>query len=313
MNNLDLRTLRILSDLYQTKNTYQTAENMEVSQSLVSRALAKSRQSLNDPLFICQGKQLNPTPLMQALAIELPNIADRLNDIVMKNTFDPAKLYGHYHLFVAAQLPSQISTALSQQLSTQALNASWTITDWQSQAIEKFLDQRVVLGLDYVNQDLPSLIVQDKIVNDELVVWANNQHPIHDLPGVTLAQLAQYEFISLPLNANDKFSNNRLEHLLGQHSQISSRIHTHSLPLATQIAHNQPLLFIGSALSLGEQCSALKAVKLADHHMPLMLTCAYSGKQAQEPLTLWLKSLIKETITPLYNPSLTVATRPCQS
>ncbi|WP_394203896.1 LysR substrate-binding domain-containing protein [Shewanella waksmanii] len=308
MENLDLRSMRILLDLYHTHNTYQTAENMQVSQSLVSRTLAKSRQALNDPLFVCQGKQLCPTQLMHALAIELPVFTARLNDIVMQSAFNPAKLSGHYQLFVGAQLPPKISTALAERLSTLTPNASWTITDWQSQAIENLINQQVTLGIDYINHDLPSVITQDRIANDKLVIWADKQHPIHNVPHVTMEQLTQYEFISLPLNASDKHNSNRLEHTLDSQPSITAQIHTDSVALAAQIAHNQSLLFVGSQILSDDHHPSLKIVKLADSccsSFDIALTCAYSANQAKDPLIIWLTTILKEMISPLYNPSTT--------
>ena len=52
MDNLDVKYLKVLLNIYSTCNTYHTAEQMDLSQPSVARTLEKCRQALNDPLSV---------------------------------------------------------------------------------------------------------------------------------------------------------------------------------------------------------------------------------------------------------------------
>ena len=52
IDKLDLKMLRVLAVLAQTRNTYRAAEQLHLTQSAVSRALARLRDVLDDPLFV---------------------------------------------------------------------------------------------------------------------------------------------------------------------------------------------------------------------------------------------------------------------
>ena len=66
IDKLDLKMLRVLAVLAQTRNTYRAAEQLHLSQSAVSRALSKLRDALEDPVFVRSSDGLEATAVFAA-------------------------------------------------------------------------------------------------------------------------------------------------------------------------------------------------------------------------------------------------------
>lgn len=63
LTRLDLNLFRVFAVIYRERNLTRAAEQLSVSQSAVSHALARMRQQLDDPLFIREAQGVVPTPL----------------------------------------------------------------------------------------------------------------------------------------------------------------------------------------------------------------------------------------------------------
>lgn len=72
---LDLNLFRVFDVVYRERNLTRAAEVLFLSQSAVSHALARLREQLDDPLFVRQGRGVEPTPLAERLA---PGIVEAL-------------------------------------------------------------------------------------------------------------------------------------------------------------------------------------------------------------------------------------------
>ena len=67
MDNIDLKTLQILSELHRTRSVSATAANLHATQSAISMTLARLRKHFNDTLFVRTSAGMEPTPLADEL------------------------------------------------------------------------------------------------------------------------------------------------------------------------------------------------------------------------------------------------------
>lgn len=86
---LDLTSLRVLQSLFETRNTTRTAEQLNISQPAVSRALARLRQLLADPIMVKgPGGMIlteRATEIRERLGVALAS----LDDFLVRPVFDP--------------------------------------------------------------------------------------------------------------------------------------------------------------------------------------------------------------------------------
>jgi DNA-binding transcriptional LysR family regulator len=91
MNNVDLKLLTIVAELFRTRSVSQTAENLALSQSTVSMHLATLRKHFNDPLFVKTSTGMEPTPHITELMELIEKSKDLLQAVLEHHVvFNPA-------------------------------------------------------------------------------------------------------------------------------------------------------------------------------------------------------------------------------
>ena len=91
MNNVDLKLLTIVAELFRTRSVSQTAENLALSQSTVSMHLATLRKHFNDPLFVKTSSGMEPTPHITELMELIEKSKDLLQAVLEHHVvFNPA-------------------------------------------------------------------------------------------------------------------------------------------------------------------------------------------------------------------------------
>lgn len=113
---LDLNLLRVFDILMEVRSVSRTADQLGVTQSAVSHALARLRDHLDDPLFVRARGGLLPTPRAHEIAPRVREGLAALRDAVSQPVFDPASTtraftIGASSYFCVTLLPLVIQTA----------------------------------------------------------------------------------------------------------------------------------------------------------------------------------------------------------
>lgn len=91
LRHLDLNLLPVFDALYRHRSVVAAANELAISPSALSHALARLRLSLNDDLFARQGNQMQPTPRALELATVISSALTHLSaGLSSRETFDPA-------------------------------------------------------------------------------------------------------------------------------------------------------------------------------------------------------------------------------
>jgi DNA-binding transcriptional LysR family regulator len=89
---VDLNLYRVFAAIYRTQNLTRAAEQLHLSQSAVSHALARLRQQLGDPLFVRDQQRMRPTPQAQQLWPQLEQGLQLLEQLAQPvQGFDPGR------------------------------------------------------------------------------------------------------------------------------------------------------------------------------------------------------------------------------
>lgn len=90
LRNVDLNLLAVLEVLLQEQSVTRAAARIGRSQPAVSRALARLRETFDDPLFVVVGRNLVPTPRADELQVQLAAVLDDVRNLMAPTVFDPA-------------------------------------------------------------------------------------------------------------------------------------------------------------------------------------------------------------------------------
>ena len=89
LGRIDLNLLIILQVLLEERNGSRAARRLHLSQSAVSKALGRLRETFDDPLFVRSAYGLEPTARALSLQQQLQPILLSLDNLIQPPDFDP--------------------------------------------------------------------------------------------------------------------------------------------------------------------------------------------------------------------------------
>lgn len=110
---LDLNLLKIFEALYFEQNMTLASKSLFITPSAVSHAIKRLRLVLNDPLFVRQGMQMQPTAACQRMAPQLISALNRIRQVLQQcGEFDPLTTEQTFNIAIHDALESQIMPTL---------------------------------------------------------------------------------------------------------------------------------------------------------------------------------------------------------
>jgi len=118
---IDLNLLHVLHAVLQEKSATRAAKRLHVTQSAVSNALGRLRQTFGDPLVVRSARGLSPTPRALALQPELEQVMRSLRTLVDDpERFEPATSTREFTLACADYCTTILGGRLVQLLGQRA-------------------------------------------------------------------------------------------------------------------------------------------------------------------------------------------------
>ena len=91
LSRLDLNLLLALHALLTERNMTRAGHRLGITQSAMSRSLARLRASFGDPLLVRSGRSMILTPRAEELLEPLGRVLEEVRHLVRPRTFDPAR------------------------------------------------------------------------------------------------------------------------------------------------------------------------------------------------------------------------------
>lgn len=174
----DLNLLRVLDALLGEGSTVKAANRLNMSQSAVSGALARLRDTLGDPLFVRHGNRLVPTEFASGLALPLRQQLDGIQALLSPaRTFDPSTATGSFRIAATDFFAELLMPDLARVLSTEAPDITAQLVDLiPSDYIRSLQDHDADLVL-IPNLSAPPWVACRPLFHASFVVIARQDHP----------------------------------------------------------------------------------------------------------------------------------------
>lgn len=149
ISRLDLNLLVVFDALMHERNVTRAAIRLNLSQPAVSHALQRLRDSLHDPLFVRNGRDMTPTPRAEALLPAIRPMLEGLSEAIYGNSFSPQHVDQTFSLALPDIAAAVILPALLPHLHAQAPSAKIAAVDidldqFQQQLVNGELDAAVI-------------------------------------------------------------------------------------------------------------------------------------------------------------------------
>ena len=174
---LDLNLLPALEALLRRRNVTQAAAEVGLSQPAMSRALARLRDTLGDPLLVRAGGGLAPTPAAEALAPKVAAALDGVWGLFRAPAFDPATLRRTIRLAAADAHTILLAPRLVARLEREAPGVDLAFSAIGRDIMARMEQGEADLCFATAATPLPPGSVSDAIAHDRLALVMRRGHP----------------------------------------------------------------------------------------------------------------------------------------
>lgn len=105
---LDLNLLRVFDEVMAERNLTRAAHNLAMTQPAVSNALRRMRDAVGDELVVRSGYGVEPTPRATEIWPAVRDALDRLKQVLVPTSFDPASSEASFVVAMADSTAAQL-------------------------------------------------------------------------------------------------------------------------------------------------------------------------------------------------------------
>lgn len=292
---LDLNLLVALDALLLHCNISRAAEQLHLTQSALSAALARLREYFDDELLVPVARRMELTPLAQALSEPVRDLLVRIRAVIATRLdFDPATSERVFTLLASDYSLEIFMPTLVQRCATQDSRVAFRVQPLMSppaRALERGEADILLIPEAYLSEDHPC----EELLREELVcvVWNDS---VHARNGLTQdAFLAAGHVVMEPPGQGMAFDSALLER-----AGIERRV-----VLTTYSFASMPSLVVGTDCiatmqrRLAERLQPGRAVTLLPLPMdlpPMPLMMQWHTHRSHDPALVWLRSALKDSV-----------------
>ncbi|QHD06945.1 LysR family transcriptional regulator [Pseudomonas sp. R76] len=308
---LDLNLLRVFNAIYQNRSILLASKQLNLSQSAVSHALSRLRESLSDELFIRTANGMEPSVRAQAISGPIKDALNLIYSAVGVETFDPATTSRTFTLAATDYVTSVLLSRVIKHLSTAAPGIKLVVRP--STRLD-LTDQIDVGRIDLVLgtfADLPKRVQSVSLWQQRDVLVMRRDHPLLSNKQIILDHLAGQLWAVISVGGqeegavngfiserglarqSDMFDRQSLEHALASIGQTPRYALTlpHSLALPEVLADSDLVGIVPEPLAQAFQ------ERFGLHYRPLpypgqtsVLEAVWHAQKANDPGHIWLRN-----------------------
>jgi DNA-binding transcriptional LysR family regulator len=178
LSRIDLNLLVVLETIHAEGGITRAAEKLHLTQPAISHALARLRETFDDPLFVRQGNAMVPTPLARRL---IGPVGDALRTLDATfgglERFDPATSSKRFAIGLRAVMESTVLPSLVQAALAQAPGVELSAVRVDRRRVESDLASGVLDVAIDVLLPVSESVRHARLSSDRMVVVARRGHP----------------------------------------------------------------------------------------------------------------------------------------
>lgn len=186
MKNFDVNLLRVLAVLLEERSVTAAASRLYLSQSAVSKQLAKLRDTFDDPLFERVAKGLRPTPKALSLQPNIHEILRRIDQLAIPTEFEPEKSQRTFNFDLVESAYAATYSRFMPSLLKQAPGISINSQTWSDESLGRLLRCEIDFAIGIFEWDerakshymtIPDELDYVELVRDYSVCLMRKGHP----------------------------------------------------------------------------------------------------------------------------------------
>lgn len=300
-NNIDYNLFQVLQAIYQQGSVSKAAEKLFLSQPAISHALARLRDTLNDPLFVRYGRKMVPTERCECIYPKIAAGLGALNSTLeLQQHWDVSSVVRTFNVGFRDILEALYFPKLIAHLQTHAPGIRISSRSLPNHAIPAALQNgELVLAMDTLFAT-PDFIANRHLVDDEFVMLCREGHPI--INDCHLEAYKQWPHVVAALKDTDI---NLVDNALtGQQMYRNVVLRCENFYGAVQVVCNSDLIMTIPRIAAAQFVRDLPVVTLT---LPLALPSLsvhlyWWNAVESDPAVMWLKEQICAVSSTIINP-----------
>ncbi|MDC5721782.1 LysR family transcriptional regulator [Vibrio europaeus] len=304
LENLDLNLLRLLKVVVETRNTSVTAEKLGISQTSVSRGMAKLRETFGDQLFIRKAHGVEPSELAEKLAEAAEHMLTPFTQVLEAyQDFCPKEYTGDISIACELTLLDVFGKGLYKSLERALPKAKFKLVYWQQDSLQGMLDRKVDYMVHYTMFPLPQDIYTHHLSDIAINLVARKDHPV-------LSKTSDWEAIkNLPLV---KYASDSMvarydiydELFLDQGVEPNISLVSHSVPVMVDKLVNSDAIAFNSSYILmhDEQLACYPLPPIPERLKNISVSGGYLQSRRGYPLNQYLHQAVQDFFNSIVQP-----------
>lgn len=177
IDQLNVRSLRIIKHLLESRSISNTAAFVGLSQPATSRVVAKLRRLLNDPLLVRVDGGYGLTPFAQQLYPKVVIALESIYGVLEKDEFEPAKIQTVVKVASTDYGTVCVLAKLYPVLLAQAPGIKLEISNFTPRAFSRIENGDLDLAL-YANFEIPNDFHYRVLFEEDYSILARRNHPL---------------------------------------------------------------------------------------------------------------------------------------
>jgi len=302
LSRIDLNLLVCLQVLLEELSVTRTAHRLCLSQSAVSKSLAKLREQFEDPLFTRNAHGLRPTPKALFLKPKLEVLINQLELLTQPETFTPIESEHRFHIAAVESVYPLILPHFLPAIFQEAPKVNISTHAWSEQTFKQLQLGELDLGLTGKDIDIndakltmlpPEDICEQEIYRDAQMCVLRKDHPALE-HNWNLTTYLDQRHVQVRCDGNDRWLLDYKLADIGKQRDIAISVpdfnSAASLCTYTDFVFTAPSHF---TYLVAKQLD-LVVLPLPLDFPPMAYTLFWHRDRENDPALAWLRNIIKE-------------------
>ncbi|BAJ01181.1 LysR family transcriptional regulator [Shewanella violacea] len=288
----DLNLLRVFVTVCRTASFSRAAEELDLTQSSVSNAIARLKRTVGEELFIRIGRGVKPTSAALTLYEQFAGpLADIEQTLLGLDRFDPKSSQRTFYIYANETMIGLLHRAAEQLLKSTGINLIFRETPVQEQQLQLDLQlERVDLAIDMIKPALASFTSQE-VMADKIVCVIRKGHP-RISGSITREQYFAERHIVLNMKrANLSVIDLLTDEVLPVRDMYSEQASLLAM-LATASKSDAITLSSNSYAKQYAEMFGLQVLPLPFEVNPVIYNMVWSSKLTRNPANIWLRDTL---------------------
>ena len=292
LNKVDLNLFVVFDAIYTAANLTRAGQIIGITQPAVSNALARLRESFNDPLFVRTAQGMVPTPMAQNIINPVRSALALLRVSVQESrTFNPLQANKTFRISMTDLTEAVVLPPLFQRLRKQAPSVVVeSLLSHRRETTSDLAAGRLDFAIDAPLNTDPQ-VRHVKLMEDRYVCAMRPAHPLAGQPSISLDEYLGLTHIHISTRRNGLGQVDLALGKMGLQRKITLRSQ-HYLMASNVLQHTDMVMTVPERFA---RRHALHFVALPLNELPNVETHLYWHESTeQDPANRWMRELLIE-------------------